>query len=311
MKKNRWTGEQMPSLNGKVAIVTGANSGLGYETVKGLSRAGASVIMACRNMMKGEQAKKAIEEELSWSDLTVLRLNLADLGSVMEFAQRVEDREERVDLLINNAGLMAIPFQRSVDGYEMQFAVNHLGHFALTGLLFPLLKNSNEARIVNVSSMAHKIGKINFSDLQSEQHYSKWKAYGQSKLANLLFTHEINRRLNGDSENLFAVTAHPGYSATQLVFKGPEMEQKNWKKGLLNLGNRIAGQPASMGALPTLFAATSPDVVRGAYYGPGGFAELHGYPVRTRPRNGAVNDEDARKLWDISMKLSGVKWLSN
>jgi len=311
MKKNRWTGEQMPSLTGKVAIVTGANSGLGYETVKGLSRAGASVIMACRNMAKGEQAKKAIEEELNWSDLTVLRLNLADLGSVVEFAQIIEDREEHVDLLINNAGLMAIPFQCSVDGYEMQFAVNHLGHFALTGLLFPLLKNSGEARIVNVSSMAHKIGKINFSDLQSEQHYNKWKAYGQSKLANLLFTHEINRRLNGDSENLFAVTAHPGYSATQLVFKGPEMEQKNWKKGLLSLGNRIAGQPASMGALPTLYAATSPDVVRGAYYGPGGFAELHGYPVRTRPRNGAVNDGDAQKLWDISMKLSGVKWLSN
>ncbi|MFZ5942305.1 MAG: oxidoreductase [Bacteroidota bacterium] len=308
MKNNRWNTGDMPSLTGKKVIVTGANSGLGYEATKALSAAGASVVMACRNIEKGMQAKNRLENELNWSDLTVMKVDLGDLSSVRDFAQSYTDREERLDILVNNAGLMAIPFMTSVDGIEMQFAVNHLGHFALTGLLYPLLMSTPGARVVNVSSMAHNMGRLDLDNLENETGYSKWKAYGRSKLANLLFTHEMNRRLDG--QDLMALSAHPGYAATELVFKGPELEQKKWKNSLMELGNRLLGQPASMGALPVLFAATSPAAERSAYYGPGGFAGMRGYPVKTKPVDGKVNDADAERLWNLSMKLSGIYWLN-
>ncbi len=311
MAKRKWTTADIPSLNGKVALVTGANSGLGYETTKALTGAGATVIMACRNVEKGEAAMKRMEKDLAWSDLTVLQLDLASLESIRSFSELVMDREEKIDILVNNAGLMALPYRQTVDGFEMQFGVNHLGHFALTGLLFPMLNEGEEARIVNVSSMAHRFGTMNFSDLQSIEHYKKWKAYGQSKLANLLFTCELNKRIKVHGGNVIALSAHPGYAATELVFKGPELENNKSLQRILNLGNRIVGQPAWMGALPSLFAATAPEAEQGAYYGPGGLLGIRGYPVKSRPKAGLVNDADARRLWEESMKLTSVYWLED
>jgi len=310
MKKSRWDVSYIPSQAGRVAIVTGANSGLGYETAKALSMAGATVLMACRNQEKGKKAKEQIERELDWSNISLLRLDLADLESVREFAQQVSDQEEKIDILVNNAGLMAIPYQLTMDGFEMQFGVNHLGHFALTGLLYPMLKSAEAARIVNVSSIAHRIGKINFDDLQSRNAYNKWKAYGQSKLANLLFTHELNNRFQAKGENIMALAAHPGYAATELPFKGPEMEKKLWKNSIMNAGNILAGQPASRGALPSLYAATAQEAERGGFYGPGGLLGIHGYPSEARAKNGLVNDRDSALLWKRSEELTGVHWLS-
>jgi NAD(P)-dependent dehydrogenase (short-subunit alcohol dehydrogenase family) len=289
----RWTAADIPDQTGRVAVVTGANAGLGYETARELARKGASVLLGCRNAEKAERAADTLRAENPAARLEVSRLDLADLASVRAFAQRLAGAHDRVDLLVNNAGIMAVPRGLTADGFELHLGTNHLGHFALTGLLLPLLASG--ARVVTLSSMGHRPGRIAFDDLMGERRYSRWSAYFQSKLANLLFTYELQRRELG----VVAVAAHPGVSSTELG-KGQPVQRV-----LLKAFDRLS-QPAAMGALPTLRAATAPDVRGGDYYGPGGPGELRGFPVLVRSSEAARDEGTARRLWDVSVDLTGV-----
>ena len=296
--KEHWTTENIPSLAGKTAIVTGSNSGIGFEAAKALAAKNAKVIMACRNTEKGEKAAAEIRSLYPGSNIIVAELNLGHLASVRTFAGNFLQENDRLDMLINNAGIMMPPYGKTTDGFELQFGTNHLGHFALTGLLLPLLLKTGESRVVNVSSSAHKAGKINFDDLGSEQSYAKMKAYGQSKLANLLFTYELQRRFDAAGSGSIASAAHPGWSSTNL--------QRH--SGTLNWLNPVFGQKASMGALPTLRAATGTDVRGGDYYGPGGFMEMKGSPYRVESNDRSHDTETARQLWEVSEKMTGVSY---
>ncbi len=292
-----WTIENIPRQRDRVAIVTGANSGIGYETARALAHKGATVVMACRNPGKGQEALDRIVGEKPDGPVELMPLDLSSLDSVRAFATAFEERFERLDMLINNAGVMVPPYGITAEGFETQFGTNHLGHFALTGLLLPLLEVTDDARVVNVSSMAHKAGRIDFEDLNSEQGYRPWRAYGQSKLANLLFTVELNRRSKGDS--VLATTAHPGWTATNL--------QASSFMG--RVGNGLFAMRPPDGALPTLRAATDPEVEAGDYYGPGGLLEMRGPPVKVVPSNAARDEAVARKLWNVSEALTGVSYL--
>mgnify|MGYP006290370913 FL=1 len=308
--KSKWTMDRMPSQEGKTALVTGANSGLGYYASLGLARKGARVVMACRNLEKGEKAREMITEAVPGNRPALMELDLADLGSVQRFAEAFRSEYSHLDLLINNAGLMAIPYRKTADGFEMQFGVNHLGHFALTGLLWPLLEAAPGSRVVNVSSSAHRMGEIAFEDLHwDSRKYRRWKAYGMSKLANILFTREMTRRLNGSGNGVTVAAAHPGYAASNLLAKGSEMQGKRFGQRMAAVVNSIFAQSTEMGTLPILYAATEPDVENGAYYGPGGFARMYGYPVRETPDPRRDNPEVARRLWDVSRELTGISYL--
>ncbi len=270
-------------------MVTGANSGIGLVTARELARAGARVIMACRDVSKGTTAAAGLS-----GDVEVRALDLADLASVRTFANSVTDD---VDLLINNAGVMATPHRRTADGFEMQFGTNHLGHFALTGLLLPRIRD----RVVTVSSEAHRIGRITLDDLNwTRRRYSRWRAYGQSKLANLLFTHELTRRLTDAGSPLRAVAAHPGYASTNL-----QSHTESFQDRLMAVANRLVAQSAEMGALPTLFAAVA-DVPGGSFAGPGGLSGQHGHPKLVSSSNAARDPEVARALWERSSDLTDV-----
>lgn len=302
-----WTSENIPDQTGRVAIVTGANSGLGYETARTLARKGATVIMAVRNLEKGRAAAERIEKEGAAGNIEVMHLDLADLGSVEHFAKDFQAGYDRLDLLINNAGVMMPPQrQTTADGFEMQFGTNHLGHFALTGRLLDLLQRTPGARVVVVSSMAHRISGINFEDLQSEGSYSSSGAYGQSKLANLLFAYELQRRLDAAQANgetgpgILVAASHPGWTATNL---------QQHSRLFMWLNPMLAQRP-EMGALPTLYAATAPDVVGGGFYGPGGFLELRGTPKRVYSNGRSRDQAAAAKLWAESEALTGVRYLS-
>src|SRR4051794_36971695 len=286
----KWTPEQLPSLEGRTAIVTGANSGIGLVAARELARAGARVVMAVRNTAKGDQVAADLPGKVE-----VRRLDLAELASVDEFAGRFEGD---VDLLINNAGVMAVPESRTADGVEMQIGTNHLGHFALTTLLLPQIRD----RVVTISSSAHRIGKIDLDDLNWEsRRYDRWRAYGQSKLANLQFTMELQRRLTEAGSDVRAVAAHPGYSSTNLQSHTGSRIQN----ALMAVGNRVFAQPDEQGAWPTLYAPTQ-DVPGGAYIGPDGLQEMRGHP-KPVSRSGAAGDEDtARGLWELSERLTGV-----
>jgi NAD(P)-dependent dehydrogenase (short-subunit alcohol dehydrogenase family) len=243
----------------------------------------------------------------------VAELDLADLDSVREFAEGFESAYDGLDVLVNNAGVMAIPRRETADGFETQFGVNHLGHFALTGLLLDSLRagateGERDRRIVTVSSGAHQIGKIDFSDLQSERSYDKWRAYGQSKLANLLFAYELDRRLRADGSRVKSVAAHPGWAATELQSTGPEMAGSKLRGRLMAAGNELFAQSAEMGARPALYAATSPDATGGDYIGPGGFAEMRGAPVHVASNERSHDRKTARRLWDESEELTGVEF---
>lgn len=293
-----WTAKNIPDLTGKVAIVTGANSGLGYETARALAHKNATVILACRNKDKGEAAIRQIEQEYPEAKAKFMCLDLSDLTSVRCFADKFTRRYHRLDLLINNAGIMAIPFGKTVDGFEIQFGTNHLGHFALTGLLLGLIVCTPKARVVTASSMMHLFGKMDFSNLNGEKYYHRQGAYAQSKLANLLFTYELQRRFECAGVDTLAAAAHPGWTETNL--------QVHWK--VLWMFNSLAGQKPRMGALPTLYAATAPDVRGGDYYGPRGL-QVWGYPTRVRS-NGRSHDRDvAARLWTVSEELTGVRYL--
>jgi NAD(P)-dependent dehydrogenase (short-subunit alcohol dehydrogenase family) len=287
----KWTTTDIPDQSGRTAIVTGANSGLGLATTRELAGAGARVIMACRDVSKGTAAAATVT-----GDVEVRALDLADLSSIRTFAASVTDD---VHLLINNGGVMATPNRRTADGFELQLGTNHLGHFALTGLLLPKLRD----RVVSVSSAVHWIGRINLNDLNWERRrYSRWPAYAQSKLANLLFIYELSRRLTAAGSPLKATAAHPGYASTNLQSHTESVQDQ-----VMALGNRLIAQSAQMGALPTLHAAVA-DVPSGSFSGPGGVTGQHGYPKLVSSSRSARNPAVAKALWAHSEELTSVTY---
>jgi len=296
MKQQKWDSENISDQKGKVIIVTGSSTGLGYETAKVLADKNATVIVAVRNEAKGNAAVEKIKMENPSADIQVMLLDLADLGSVQTFAENFKRKFNKLDLLINNAGVMNPPYTKTKDGFELQFGTNHLGHFALTGLLIDLIKKTPSSRIVNVSSTAHKIGKLNFEDLNWETRpYKKMRSYGDSKLANLYFSKELQRRLNEESSGVIVASAHPGASSTPLT-----------RHSLFFRILSLIVQNSEMGALPTLYAAVGPDIQGNDYIGPGGFQETRGYPKKVEPAEHAKDDDVAAKLWDVSEKMTGV-----
>jgi NAD(P)-dependent dehydrogenase (short-subunit alcohol dehydrogenase family) len=296
-----WTAADVPAQDGRVVVVTGANSGLGLIDSRELARAGARVVMACRNTEKGETAAQRIRQALPEADVTVAALDLADLGSVRSFAA---EAPERIDVLINNAGVMAPPRRLTKDGFESQLGTNHLGHFALTGLLLSGLLAAREPRVVTESSGAHRIGQINFDDLQGERRYSRWRAYGQSKLANLMFAFELQRRATEAGTPLKSLAAHPGYARTNLQFAAPPPHER----ALMAVTNLLVAQSAEMGALPTLYAATVPELPGGSFIGPDGFMEGRGHPQIVTAAGKAYDEAAWQRLWEISEELTGVHY---
>ncbi len=298
----KWTARDIPPQQGRTAVVTGANSGIGLVAARELARAGADVVLACRDTQKGDKAAKEIASGAPSARLEVSALDLASLASVREFAERFNAEHQSLDLLINNAGVMACPRRTTADGFELQFGTNHLGHFALTALLLEKMQGREDARVVNVSSGAHRFGTMNFDDLMGEHKYRRWGAYGQSKLANLLFTFELDRRLRAAGSNVRAVAAHPGYSATHLQSAvAPQPD-----RFIMAISNAVWAQSAEMGALPTLYAATYPALEGGSYIGPDGFMEQRGHPQLVEARPSAHNQKDATRLWQVSEELTGV-----
>ena len=299
MSRNKWNIEQIDDQSGRVAIVTGSNSGIGFETAKALALRGARVVLACRSEDKGRAAVEAIEAAGPSGSVELGLLDLSSLDSVRAFAESFLDENERLDLLINNAGVMMPPASRTADGFELQFGTNHLGHFALTGLLLPLLVETEGSRVVNVSSAAHKWGSIDFGDLQWETRpYKKAASYGQSKLANLLFTYELQRRLEEAGASTIATAAHPGWTGTDL--------QRH--AGLFRLLNPLFAMKPWQGALPTLYAAVADEARGGEYFGPDGVMEMRGWPKRVHSNEESRDETVARQLWDVSEELTGVRF---
>jgi NAD(P)-dependent dehydrogenase (short-subunit alcohol dehydrogenase family) len=303
---SRWTAADIPDLSGRVAVVTGANSGLGFYTALELARHGAKVVVASRSDVRGKEAVARIIAEVPDADLDLRGLDLADLSDVRKFADGIQASYPSLDLLVNNAGVMAIPHQLTADGFEMQLGTNHLGHFALTGLLLPLLLRGSDARIVTVSSNAHKTGRIDLDDLMSEQRYRRWMVYSKTKLANLLFTYELQRKLAAANSAVIAVAAHPGTSATNLV--AVSAQDNILKRLVMPVGARLISQSAAKGALPQLYAATAPDVKGGEYFGPNGIGESFGYPKRVDSVAASKDLNAAARLWAASEKLTGVTY---
>jgi len=300
---SKWTVDRIPPQDGRLAVVTGANSGLGLVTSRELARAGARVVMACRNVDKGQSAVAAITTELPAAQLELEELDLASLDSVRSFAARLLEAHDTLDLLINNAGVMATPRRQTSDGFELQFGTNHLGHFALTGLLIGAM-GGQDPRVVTLSSGAHRIGRIAFDNLGGEERYFRWRAYGQSKLANLLFALELDRRLRAAGSPVKSLAAHPGYANTNLQQAGPPALDG----AIMRLTDRLLAQSEEMGALPTLWAATEPGVEGGTFAGPDGLAEQRGYPHRVTPNRAARDEEVASRLWDVSEEMTGVRY---
>lgn len=304
-----WTANEVADQRGKTFVVTGANSGIGLEATKILAARGAHVVLACRSATRAETAIDAIRAGVPEASLEVIPLDLASLASVRAFAERFLAAHARLDGLVNNAGLMALPYSKTADGFEMQLGTNHLGHFALSGLLLPRLLETEGARLVTVASTAHRWGKMRWDDLMGERGYQPWLWYGQSKLANLLFHHELSRRLEakGLTPRLLAVAAHPGYAATALPMKAPEMEGARFKGWIMQAGNALIAQGPDMGALPTLRALVDPDVKNGDYFGPRGPGGLFGYPVRVGSNRASRDPSDQARLWGESERLTGVR----
>ena len=302
-RQGPWTVADVPDQQGRTAVVTGANSGIGFEAAAVLAQRGAVTVLACRDTGKAERAAARLSATAPQAKVSVVRLDLASLDSVRAAAEQIRASHERLDLLINNAGLMMPPRGTTADGFELQFGTNHLGHFALTGLLLDRLLSVPGSRVVTVSSNGHRAGRINFADLQSERRYGRMSAYAQSKLANLMFTYELERRLRAAGAATIALAAHPGSAGTDLVRHFPGVMQTVFSRA-----GGVFKQSAAMGALPTLRAATDPAARGGEYYGPGGFAQMTGYPVRVSS-NGRSHDEQAqRRLWAESEQLTGVTY---
>lgn len=305
-----WSAHDIPDQGGRTAVVTGANSGLGYVTARELARKGARVVLACRSETRGREAVRRLHEEVPGSKAELRRLDLGDLASVREFADGLPC--DRLDLLVNNAGVMAMPYGTTADGFETQFGVNHLGHFALTGLLLPALlaaqgRPAGATRIVTVSSMVHLLGNIDPDDLNSAHTYRRWIAYGRTKTANLLFTHELARRLTAAGAEVVAAAAHPGYAATNLQTAVPRAEGRRVAERLMALGNRVFAQSAEAGALPALYAATAPGVRPDSFTGPS-LAMWRGAPAPSRRAPWTLDDRAGERLWAASEQLTGVSY---
>jgi len=293
-----WSETEIPDQSGRTAVVTGANSGIGFETARALAAKGARVIVACRSEEKGRDAERRIRAAAPAADVRFEPLDLGSLASVRAFADKLGAAESRIDLLVNNAGVMMPPYGKTADGFELQIGTNHLGHFALTGLLLPRILAAPKARVVSVSSLAHFWGRIDFADLQSEGSYNPTRSYGQSKLANLLFVRELQRRFESARARALAAAAHPGSTRTEL--------QRH--SGLMNAIVAVFSQQPPDGALPSLYAATAPGVRGGDYFGPSGFAGCIGPPGPARSSAASRNAEVAERLWDVSEELTGVRF---
>ena len=297
-----WDARRIPDQTDRVAIVTGANSGLGLVTARELARAGARVVLACRNLEKGHTAIEDVRAAVPDAQVQLEELDLASLASVRGFAGRFEETHDGLDLLINNAGVMGTPRRRTADGFELQFGTNHLGHFALTTALLDRMEGRDDARVVTLSSTAHKMGRINFDNLNGDRHYFRWNAYGQSKLANLLFALELDRRLRASGSTVKSLAAHPGYAATNLQSAGPPLVDRL----VMVASNALIAQSDEMGALPTLYAATQPGLDGGTYIGPDSLREQRGHPTIVQPNARARDPETARRLWDVSERLTAA-----
>ncbi len=293
---NKWTTKNIPDQSGKVVIVTGSSSGIGFEAAKALANKNAKAIIAVRNLQKGEKAKEKIIAENPSADISIMQIDLSDLASIKKFAEAFNKNFDRLDILINNAGVMIPPYSKTKDGFELQMGTNHLGHFALTLQLIGLLEKTENSRIVNVASNAHRLGKINFDDLNWKiKKYNAWRAYGASKIANLYFTFELSKKLA--DKKITVTAAHPGWTATEL--------QRH--SGISQFGNKFFAMPTPQGALPTLRAAIDENAKSGDYFGPDGWQEWKGYPVLVQPNQLAKDETIAKKLWDVSEELTGVK----
>jgi NAD(P)-dependent dehydrogenase (short-subunit alcohol dehydrogenase family) len=304
-----WTADDIPHQAGKLAIVTGANSGIGYHTALELARKGATVILACRNPAKAEDALSRLKAAAPGARAELAALDLSDLKSVRAFAAAFLSRGLALDLLINNAGIMA-PLTRKTapDGFELQMATNHYGHFLLTSLLLPALKRAPAPRVVTVASIAHRRARINFDDLESARSYSPFASYGQTKLANLLFAFEFQRRLDKAGVKLLSIAAHPGVAMTSIVVNGLGGGKHNLLTRFIGLFSPLYMHSEAQGALPTLYAATAPDAAPGGYYGPDGFLEMTGFPVRVDCKPQAKDEAAAARLWDVSKTKTGAEF---
>jgi NAD(P)-dependent dehydrogenase (short-subunit alcohol dehydrogenase family) len=297
MNETKWDGNNIPDQSGKIAIVTGSSSGIGYEAARVLVNKGAKVIIAVRNPVKGNTALDKIKAQNEKADVEYMNVDLSNLDSVNEFVKEYKNSFDKLDILINNAGVMVPPYSKTKNGFELQMGTNHFGHFSLTLQLLDIIKRTPNARIVNVSSSAHKYGNINFDDLKWEKRkYKGWKAYGDSKIANLYFTFELQKKLEGTDIKVTA--AHPGWTATEL--------QRH--SGLFDYLNRFFAMSIEQGTLPTLRAAIDENIKGGDFFGPDGFMEMKGYPVKVEPNDLAKDTAVAKKLWDVSEELTNVKF---
>lgn len=298
----KWTAESIPDLTGRTFVVTGANSGLGLEATRLLAAKGAHVVMTARDLVKGEAALARVGQDVPGASVELRTLDLADLDSVRAFAEGLRDDRVALDVLINNAGVMMTPQRTTKQGFELQLGTNHLGHFALTGMLLEQLAGGKDPRVVTVSSTFHKQGRIEFDNLMQTEGYNPNAAYAQSKLANLLFGLELQRRLEAAGSPVRSLMAHPGYSATNLQFAGPT----GWRKAMMHIGNPLFAQRPAIGVLPQVRAAVAPDVAGGQYYGSPHLMETRGYPTLVEPSRRAQDPGTAARLWEESEKLTGV-----
>jgi NAD(P)-dependent dehydrogenase (short-subunit alcohol dehydrogenase family) len=303
-----WTAADIPDQRGRIAVVTGANGGIGLETALALAGAGAHVVMACRNTAKADAAATHIRCVHPAASLEVVACDLSAQDATKAAATDIRDRHERIDLVVANAGVMAIPRRITDDGWEMQLATNHLGHWTFVATLLDRMLDVEGSRVVSVTSEFHKAGRINFDDLHGERRYSRWLAYAQSKLANLLFASELSRRLLAGQHQTIAGSAHPGYAATELQTVGAKMDGQRLIARVMGVGNRLVAQSAAMGALPTLYAATAPNMVSGMLIGPDGLFDMRGHPEVVVPSKRAQDPTLARRLWRVSEELTGVSF---
>ncbi len=308
MPSQHWSPDDIGDQTGKVALVTGANSGIGFETARVLADRGAHVVMACRDPEKGRRAADELENDLEQSSIELLTLDLSDLVAVGLAAERFLTRHARLDLLINNAGVMWTPYRETPDGFELQMATNHLGHFAFTGLILERLLTAGRSRVVTVSSVMHRVGRIDFDDVAGVRGGTTWSHYAASKLANLLFTSELSRRLRQGDESTIAVAAHPGWTRSNLVGAGAALGGGGYRAAARGYFGHHLGQATAKGAWPTLYAATAPDVTSGQFIGPRHGGQLFGPPRVVRPARRAAREEEAARLWEVSEALTGVRY---
>ena len=302
-----WTQEDIPDLTGKVIVVTGANSGLGLESSKAFAANGATVVMACRNLTKGEKAKAEILQDQPGADLDLMQLDNASLESVKTFATAFKEKYDRLDVLLNNAGLMAIPRTETAEGFEMQLGVNHLGHFALTGMLLDVITKTPNSRIHNVSSSANYSGSINFDDLMGEQNYGRWTAYGQSKLANVFFTFELQKRLAAAGHDTISNSSHPGLVMGNLQANSVAKSGTSGEGLMYRILGPVMGQDVRMGVLPQLYGSVATEAKGGVFYGPRTM-NLRGYPAEKRVNKEAYDDSALEQFWKVSEELTGVEY---